>query len=81
MLGRLRMAIQDCLNEFRSVLENMYSSPRSASMRSSLYWRQPKYDHRRVESEFKDLVRRNDMRFEEQFQVGFFESDPTHCKT
>lgn len=81
MLGRLRMPIQDCVHEFRLILESMFSNPRLVLRTGPRYWRQPKYDHYRAEARIKDLVRRNDLRFEERYHDGFFGSDPVQCKT
>lgn len=81
LLGRLRMSTKHCLTQFSGVLDSMFETPRTTSMRSSLSWRQPKYDHQGFEARIKDLVQLHDSKFPERFTDGSFGSDPFQVKT
>lgn len=82
MLGRLRMSVHDCLNEYRKFAESMFGNPRFASTRSPLYWPQPKYDHHPFESQFESLLRRYDKSFvDEKPREVLLGSDTKQCKT
>lgn len=59
MLGRLRMNIDDCINEYENLGGKAFGHSRYFHLRSPLFWPRDKYNHKVLEETIKDVVRRN----------------------
>jgi hypothetical protein len=80
MLGRLRMTIDDCIEEYKKMGAAIFGKPRIFSMRGPILWNQEKYDHRKLETAIKDVIKR---RHSKADQVGdsMYPSNPDRCRT
>ena len=65
MLGRLRLTVAECLEDFLILLDKVWSHPRIFSIRAPILSRVglksslgDKYDYKVLERELKDLVKR-----------------------
>lgn len=74
------MTIQECLTEFRSVLQSMFHAPRIVSLRGPLFWPKPRHDYKEVEAKFKFLEDCFFSSVRNQGEEGTFKSGQ-RCKT
>ena len=58
MLSRLRMNVEECLDEFQTLLDNVWSQHQTFSIRSYTFWPREKYSHEALELALKDMVKR-----------------------
>lgn len=58
MLSRLRMNVEECLEEFQTMLDNVWSQRRTFSIRSYTFMPREKYSHEALERALKDMVKR-----------------------
>ena len=58
MLSRLRMNIEECLEDFQTLLDTVWSKPRFFYIRPLTSWTGEKYSHRTLELALKDMVKR-----------------------
>ena len=80
MLSRLRMTIDDCIEEYRNMGANIFGKPRLFSMRGPIPWNQEKYSHRKLEESIKDVVKRRHWK-DDQFSDSMYPSTPDRCRT
>jgi hypothetical protein len=89
MLGRLKLTVDQCLDEYRTLVEAMFAYPREAHV-----WNKPesKFDYRNVENVMDQVVEKYklpDMVDQDHLDPrpwkNFKEQSPTdgrqHCKT
>ena len=55
----------ECLEDFLILLDKIWSHPRIFSIRASTFWPRHKYDYKRLEHEFKDVVKRRGLNGDE----------------
>lgn len=81
MLGRLRMSIDDAIEEFTSLAGEVFGSPRYFHIRGPLFWPRSKYDHAVLERVVANLT--NEYTGARRFNASGknFNSDPLMCKT
>lgn len=80
MLSRLRMSIDDCIQEYENLGEQIFGHPRKFSMRGPIPWNQEKYDHRKLERVIKDVIKRRHWK-EDQVADSAYPSNPQRCRT
>lgn len=68
MLGRLNLAVETCLAEFRILGEHIFGHPRKAHVQNKL-WAGSKYDFQRLEAVVKQVVDKY-KRLEDQDDLG-----------
>ncbi|QSZ37305.1 hypothetical protein DSL72_009399 [Monilinia vaccinii-corymbosi] len=79
MLSRLRMGIDDCIQEYENLGAKAFEQPRKFSMRGPITWNQEKYHHK-LEKVIKDVVKKRDWK-EDQSSDSVFSSNEDHCRT
>ncbi|KAF7865472.1 hypothetical protein EAF04_006447 [Stromatinia cepivora] len=80
MLSRLRMSIDDCIQEYENLGEKIFGQPRKLSMRGPIPWNREKYDHRKLEEVIKDVVKRRAWK-KDQITDSVYPSNPERCRT
>lgn len=80
MLSRLRMTIDDCIEEYANMGADIFGSPRIFSMRGPIPWKREKYDYRKLEAAIKDVVNRRH-RKAGQVSDSMYPSTPDRCRT
>jgi hypothetical protein len=78
MLGRLRMNVDDCIEEYINFSEKIFGHPRIFSLRGPIWWPRPKYDHKRLEEAVQDVVFR---RLRPKGQNTSLASNDQMCRT
>ena len=58
MLGRLRMNIDDCIEDYETLGEKVFGRSRLFHLRSPLFWIRDKYNHKVLEDVVRDVVRK-----------------------
>lgn len=58
MLGRFRMTVADCLDEYENLGQRVFGKPRLISQRNVPIVPWPKYSARGLEKVFRDVTRR-----------------------
>ncbi|KAL9090907.1 MAG: hypothetical protein Q9165_005115 [Trypethelium subeluteriae] len=86
MLGRFRMSVPDCLEEYRSLAGRIFGKRRFAPITRTLVANRPvrsKYNHKILEEIFKDVARRRERNFDEElYHHGqLFRSEKGICGT
>ncbi|KAI9795901.1 MAG: hypothetical protein M1833_006628 [Piccolia ochrophora] len=77
MLGRLRMTVDECLEAYRHLDDDIFARPR----RRSLLWFRPKYDPHALQKSIGHIVREYAPAALQRGQEDVFASDPVQCKT
>lgn len=57
MLGRLRMTVDECLEAYENLADQVFGHPRHFHIRKPPWYPRDKYDHRRLEKVIKDIVK------------------------
>ncbi len=57
MLGRLRMNIDDCIEDYETLGEKVFGHSRWFHFRSPLFWVRDKYNHRVLQDVVRKVVR------------------------
>ena len=85
MLGRLRMTVPDCIEEFKRLNAKIYRLRRWIHVQSPpLFWPRDKYNHKILEEAIKDLVMRKGRQMPDGLKSGgelLYGSPPQMCKT
>ena len=81
MLGRLRMSIDDEINEFTSLAGRVFGKPRIFHIRSPLLWPRAKYDHGTFERVIQELTDSYTGGRPHNVRGKTFDSDPDVCRT
>jgi len=80
MLSRLRMPVDECLDEYQTMADKAFGKPRFFSMRGPIYWpKRPKYDSRVLDQAILDLVERRQALVRRWCKD--FHSPPDMCRT
>ena len=58
MLGRLRMNIDDCIEDYETLGEKVFARSRLFHLRSPLFWIRDKYNHKVLEDVVRNVVRK-----------------------
>ena len=58
MLSRLRMNVEECLEDFQTLLDKVWSQRRFFHSRSPTFWLREKYANGTLEHAIKDMVER-----------------------
>jgi hypothetical protein len=80
MLGRLRMTIDECIEEFVKVGNNVFGKPRWFSVRVPLFFPRDRFDSGKLENVMKDLVKRRSKELP-GWRADLFASPSEMCKT
>ncbi|KAH7317221.1 acyl transferase/acyl hydrolase/lysophospholipase, partial [Rhexocercosporidium sp. MPI-PUGE-AT-0058] len=59
MLGQLRMSIDECIDAYRTLGEEVFRKPRLASIRGPIPWLRPKFSHMKLEGVLHGIVQRH----------------------
>lgn len=82
MLGRLRMGVDECLEEYRNLGGDIFGHPRWFSMRGPLLFPgREKYDGRRLQAAVEKVVERRSSPAQKAVGAGNFGSAKELCKT
>ncbi|RDW61321.1 hypothetical protein BP5796_11213 [Coleophoma crateriformis] len=81
MLGRLRMSINSCIEEYRILSGDIFGHPRMAHFRSPIFWPRDKYDGKLIEHAVEKVVHRRMSAAERELGAGNFNSPPGLCRT
>ena len=89
MLSRLRMTVDDALEEYRNLAGDIFGHPRKASMRGPLLWPRGKYSAEKLKKAVskvvaKQAVKRSAVRQQPQGQQPgdeTFNFEPMMCRT
>lgn len=81
MLGRLRMGIDQCLEEYETFGGEIFGHPRWFSMRGPLPSLKEKYDGRRLRKAVEDVVEHRSSPEQKAVGAGYFGSAKELCKT
>ena len=58
MLSRLRMSVDQCLDEFQNLIDIVWGPRRTFSIRTAPFYPREKYDYKMLERGLKDMVGR-----------------------
>jgi hypothetical protein len=81
MLSRLRMDVEDTIDEFLNLSGEIFGSPRLFSLRGPLPGPLPKHDHRRLERAIQGVLDRRLPRLRHNIGGQEFRSNEDMCKT
>jgi hypothetical protein len=81
MLSRLRMNIEDCLLEYRTLGESVFGSPRKVSIRGPWYWLREQFSHKKLETVVKKVIERRAVFEPGEMAEHVFKSDEKRCRT
>ena len=57
MLGRLQMTVDECLEAYENLADDVFGHPRRLHIRKPPWIPRNKYNHRRLEEAIKDIVK------------------------
>ncbi|KAF2731010.1 FabD/lysophospholipase-like protein [Polyplosphaeria fusca] len=80
MLGRFRMPVQDCLDEYMQMGSRIFGRPRWICQRNIGLGQRPKYSHKRMKEVFKDVTAKR-CEATDSIKPVEFPSTPGVCKT
>jgi len=80
MLSRLRMTIDDCIDEYANMGERIFGNPRTFSLRGPIPWTREKYDEKKLEAVIKDVVKRRHWNVD-RVEDSMYPSTPDRCRT
>ncbi|KAA8568084.1 hypothetical protein EYC84_008495 [Monilinia fructicola] len=80
MLSRLRMNIDDCIQEYENLGKEVFAHPRIFSIRGPIPFKRGKFDHRKLEKVIKDVVERRRLEGD-QIAETMYPSNPDRCRT
>ncbi|RAL64837.1 hypothetical protein DID88_001433 [Monilinia fructigena] len=80
MLSRLRMNIDDCIQEYENLGKEVFGYPRHFSIRGPIPFNREKYDHRKLEKVIKDVVERRHLKVD-QVAEPMYPSSQDRCRT
>jgi hypothetical protein len=81
MLGRLRMSVAACIEEYRILSQDIFSHPRLLSVRGPIPWPKDKYDGKTIQKAVERVVRNRMSETQRQVGASNFNSPPGLCKT
>ena len=81
MLGRLRMNVDDCITEYKTLGGKVFGHSRWFHLRSPLWWPRDKYNHKVLEDVVKDVVKRRAPRIDTFPGGQNFSFDENRCRT
>jgi hypothetical protein len=81
MLSRLRMDVDDTIEEFKRLAGTIFGKPRVVSIRGPVFWGRPKYDYHILERAVKDVLDTRLPRLRHHIGGQQFRSDPEMCRT
>jgi hypothetical protein len=80
MLSRLRMPIDDCIEEYTEMGGRIFGSPRLFSLRGPIPWKREKYDDKELERAVRDVDRRRNWK-SDQVSDSMYPSASDRCRT
>lgn len=81
MLSRLRMNIEDCLLEYRTLGDRVFGSPRKVSVRGPFPWLREKFNHKKLEAVVKEVIERRAIVEPGEMAEHHFKSEEKRCRT
>ena len=75
------MNIDDCIREYESLGAKVFGHSRMFHLRSPLWWRRDKYNHKTLEDVVKDVVKRRVPKVPEFPGGENFAFDENRCRT
>jgi hypothetical protein len=81
MLGRLRMSVKHCMEEYEILSGNIFGHPRWASVRGPLPALRDKYNGERIQKAVEDVINRRMSEEERMAGAGSFNSPRGLCRT
>ena len=80
MLGRLRMTVDDCIQEYKKLGDDVFGRPQMFSTRYYLLGDRPLYDSKRFENTLKNFVNRRRERYQGFLPETLLASDRDLCR-
>lgn len=81
MLGRLRLGVDECIEEYENLGQEVFGHPRLFSIRGRLLSLQEKYDEKRLQRVVNDLVLRRLSDAQLNMGASNFSSASSLCRT
>ena len=81
MLGRLRMSVDEAIEDFTSLAGDVFGRPRLCCIRGPILWPRPKYDESNLENAVKGVVNKRLPRLRAHIGNHFFNSNEMMCRT
>ena len=81
MLGRLRMSVENCIKEYKTLGEDIFGRPRWASIRGPIPWPRDKYDAKAIQKAVENVVKKRMSPGQRKAGAGNFNSPPGLCRT
>jgi hypothetical protein len=81
MLSRLRMNVEDCLLEYKTLGERIFGSPRMVSVRGPIPWLREKFSDKKLETVVKEFIERRAIVEPGEMAEHMFRSDEKRCRT
>jgi hypothetical protein len=81
MLSRLRMNIDDCLLEYKTMGQVIFGKPRTWSIRGPLFFPKEKYDHKNLQRAIEDVINRRAVKSHGDLGEHMFKSSEDRCRT
>ena len=81
MLSRLRMDVDDKIEEFIRLASTIFGKPRIFSIRGPIIFPRPKYDHRILEKAVQQVLGKRMPKLRHNMGGEMFPSNPEMCKT
>jgi hypothetical protein len=81
MLSRLRMDVDDTIDEFKRLAATIFGKPRIISLHGPIFFPRPKYDYRILERAFKQVLDARLPKLRHNISGQKFPSNPEMCRT
>jgi len=81
MLSRLRMDVDDTIDEFKRLAAIIFGKPRIASIRGPIIYPRPKYDYRILENAVRQVLDARLPKLRHHIGGQQFLSNPEMCRT
>lgn len=78
MLGRLRMTVEDCIQQYETLGDRVFGRPRRFHIRKAPWILREKYNHKHLEEVMKEVVKSHDPSGKSQAK---FTSNDDMCRT
>lgn len=81
MLSRLRMDVDDTIEEFKRLASTIFGNPRKFSIRGPILWPRPKHDYRILEIAVRELLNKRLPKLRHHIGGQRFASNQETCRT
>jgi hypothetical protein len=81
MLGRLRMCVDSCIQEYENLAGEIFGHPRIASILGPIPWPREKYDGTIIQSSVQKVINRHTSPKQRELGGTNFNTPPGACRT